>query len=70
MQLARPIVVEYLAEHARMPIKEVFANQRVIISNRFVKSGQFSSGNFLERRLASERVLLMMLVLMLMFGKG
>lgn len=51
MQLACPVIIEYLAKNSRMPIKKVLAYHGVIISKRLGKSGQSCGGNFLERRL-------------------
>jgi len=48
VQLACPVVVEYLTEHAGMPIKKVLAHKRIIVCERLRESGQSSSGNLLE----------------------
>jgi len=51
VQLASPVVVEYLREDARMPVEEILVEYRVVVGERLGEPGQPRGRDLLECRL-------------------
>jgi len=51
MQLASPVIVEYLSEDARMSVEEILVEYRVVVGQRFGEARQPRGRDLLERRL-------------------
>jgi len=49
VQLAGPVVVEYLSEDARMSVEEILVQYRVVVRQCFGKTRQSGRLNLLER---------------------
>ena len=50
MQLAGPVVVEYLREDARMAVEEILVEDRIVVGQRLGESGQARGRDLLQRR--------------------
>jgi len=53
VQLAGPVVVEYLRKDARMSVKEILVEYRVVVGERLGETRQTSGWDLLQRRLVS-----------------
>lgn len=51
VQLARAVIIEDLRENSRVPVEEVFVEDRVVIDERFGQPRQSCGGNLFQRRL-------------------